>query len=38
MASNSTRSADTLRFEKLTLLILALCLLAVVGLLVFRVF
>jgi hypothetical protein len=38
MASESTRRADTLRFEKLMLLALALCLLAVMGVQVFRFF
>jgi hypothetical protein len=38
MARESTKRADTLRFEKLMLLILALCLLAVVGMQVFRFF
>jgi hypothetical protein len=38
MAPESTTSKDTLRFEKLTLLFLALCLVALVGLQVFRFF
>jgi hypothetical protein len=38
MASKATRREDTLRFEKLTLFILALCLFALVGLHVFRLF
>lgn len=38
MASQSKKSADTLKFEKLILLILALCLAALVGVQVFRFF
>ncbi len=38
MAPESTRKEGTLRFEKLTLLILALCLLALVGQQIFRFF
>jgi hypothetical protein len=38
MARESTKRADTLRFEKMMLLIMALCLLAVAGIQVFRFF
>jgi hypothetical protein len=38
MASKSRKREDTLRFEKMMLVILALCLLALVGLQVFRFF
>ncbi len=38
MAPESSKSEDTLRFEKLMLLILGLCLLAVLGMQVFRFF
>ncbi len=38
MAPKSNRGEDTLKFEKLMLLILALCLLTAVGLQVFRIF
>jgi hypothetical protein len=38
MASGSTKRQDTLRFEKLTLLVLALCLLGLLGVQLFRFF
>ncbi len=38
MEPESTKSEDTLRFEKLMLVILALCLVALVGMQVFRFF
>lgn len=38
MASKSTQSADTLRFEKMILLVLALVLIALVGLQLSRFF
>jgi hypothetical protein len=38
MAPESTKHADSLRFEKLMLLVLAVCLVALVGVQVFRFF
>jgi hypothetical protein len=38
MAPKSTTSEDTLKFEKVMLLLLALCLVVLVGLQVFRFF
>jgi hypothetical protein len=38
MAPESSKSEDTLKFEKLMLLMLALCLLAMLGLQIFRFF
>lgn len=38
MAAESTTGKDKLRFEKLSLVVLALCIVVLVGLLIFRPF